>query len=179
MWFLSLLPRWWVQVRTPGGQPSLNLHFDADEEHKNHAGEHIPPWLATVTYLGSRGAPTLILPVVGANPNPNPNPNPNLNPNPDPNPNPNPNLHPQPHQVLLRQRGLLDASTPASPASLASPRTPGGAASSLLMHEARYLVITPSGSCTRRTPPTTPDPHPNRDPHPNPSHFPLPLATDH
>ena len=56
---------WWVQVRTPGGQPSLNLHFDADEEHKNHAGEHIPPWLATVTYLGSCGAPTLILPVVG------------------------------------------------------------------------------------------------------------------
>jgi hypothetical protein len=56
---------WWVQVRTEGGQPSLNLHFDADEEHKNHTGVHIPPWLATVTYLGSRGAPTLILPAVG------------------------------------------------------------------------------------------------------------------
>ena len=63
--WISFSPRWWVQVRTPGGQPSLNLHFDADEEHKNHAGEHIPPWLATVTYLGSCGAPTLILPVVG------------------------------------------------------------------------------------------------------------------
>ena len=27
---------WWVQARSQGGQPSLDLHFDADEEHKNH-----------------------------------------------------------------------------------------------------------------------------------------------
>ena len=56
---------WWVQVRSSGGKPSINLHFDSDEEHKNHAGIHIPPWLATVSYLGSRGAPTLVLPIVG------------------------------------------------------------------------------------------------------------------
>ena len=29
----------------------------------NQANEHIPPWLATVTYLGDVGAPTVVLPV--------------------------------------------------------------------------------------------------------------------
>ena len=57
---------WWVQSRSfPGGNPSLGLHFDSDEELKNATGEHAPPWLATVTYLGSRGAPTVVLPVIG------------------------------------------------------------------------------------------------------------------
>ena len=56
---------WWVQVRSSdGGQPSLGLHWDADEEHKNEVGEHLPPWIATVTYIGGRGAPTLILPAL-------------------------------------------------------------------------------------------------------------------
>lgn len=43
---------------------SRALHsWDSDEEHKASAGEHVPPWLATVTYLGSHGAPTVVLPV--------------------------------------------------------------------------------------------------------------------
>ena len=54
---------WWVQARaSDGAQPSLGLHWDSDEEHKAEVGEHLPPWLATVTYLGAQGAPTLILP---------------------------------------------------------------------------------------------------------------------
>ena len=70
---------WWVQSRSssasrvthPWGsciqsrQPSMGLHFDSDEELKGATGEHKTPWLATITYLGSRGAPTVVLPVVG------------------------------------------------------------------------------------------------------------------
>ncbi|CAK0816579.1 unnamed protein product, partial [Prorocentrum cordatum] len=55
---------WWVQVRSSGGMPTIPLHWDSDEEHKATSGEHVPPWLGTVTYLGSRGAPTVLLPVV-------------------------------------------------------------------------------------------------------------------
>jgi hypothetical protein len=80
---------WWVQVRRSSGTPTIRLHWDSDEEHKATAGEHVcrdgrtswkgppateaallasrspqvPPWLATVTYLGSYGAPTVVLPV--------------------------------------------------------------------------------------------------------------------
>ena len=54
---------WWVQVRRSDGTPTIPLHWDSDEEHKATAGEHIPPWRATVTYLGSRGAPTVVLPL--------------------------------------------------------------------------------------------------------------------
>ena len=54
---------WWVQVRRSNGTPTIPLHWDSDEEHKAASGEHVPPYLATVTYLGGAGAPTLVLPV--------------------------------------------------------------------------------------------------------------------
>ena len=54
---------WWVQVRRSNGTPTIPLHWDSDEEHKATSGEHVPPYLATVTYLGGAGAPTLVLPV--------------------------------------------------------------------------------------------------------------------
>ena len=58
---------WWVQARSSSGshEPSMGLHFDSDEVLKGIEGVHTTPWLATVTYLGSRGAPTVILPIVG------------------------------------------------------------------------------------------------------------------
>ena len=52
---------WWVQVR--GVEETLSIHWDCDEELKGRTGEHVPPYLATVTYLTSAGAPTLVLPV--------------------------------------------------------------------------------------------------------------------
>ena len=54
---------WWVQVRRSDGTPTILPHWDSDEMHKRLVGEHLPPFLATVTYLGSEGAPTVILPV--------------------------------------------------------------------------------------------------------------------
>ena len=58
---------WWVQHRSSSGscEPSMGLHFDSDEELKGTDGVHKTPWLATITYLGSRGAPTVILPICG------------------------------------------------------------------------------------------------------------------
>ena len=58
---------WWVQARSSTGtrEPSMVLHFDSDEELKGATGVHKTPWLATITYLGSRGAPTVVLPIVG------------------------------------------------------------------------------------------------------------------
>ena len=52
---------WWVQVR--GVEETLSIHWDCDEELKGRTGEHVPPYLATVTYLTSAGAPTIVLPV--------------------------------------------------------------------------------------------------------------------
>ncbi len=49
------------QVR--GADEPLSIHWDCDEERKGKHGEHVPPYLATVTYLTSIGAPTLVLPV--------------------------------------------------------------------------------------------------------------------
>ena len=49
---------WWVQCRSSDGQPTIRLHWDSDELYKRRTGEHLPPWLATVTYLTSCGAPT-------------------------------------------------------------------------------------------------------------------------
>ena len=63
---LAVGVEWWVQHRQWGGtstDPSIGLHWDTDEEWKSHHGEHIPPWLSTVTYLGSVGAPTIVLPL--------------------------------------------------------------------------------------------------------------------
>jgi len=55
---------WWVQVRrSDGRRPNIGLHWDSDEERKKANGEHVPPWLATVSYLGDVGAPTLVLPI--------------------------------------------------------------------------------------------------------------------
>ena len=55
---------WWVQHRSSKGSgSSISLHWDTDEDLKSESGEHVPPWLATVTYLGSHGAPTLVLPL--------------------------------------------------------------------------------------------------------------------
>jgi len=54
----------WIQVRGSDGSPTIALHWDSDELHKRASGEHLPPWLATVTYLGSSGAPTVVLPAV-------------------------------------------------------------------------------------------------------------------
>ena len=57
---------WWVQVRnSESPKPSINLHFDADEATKRQTCEHLPPFLSTVTYLGSHGGPTVLLPAVG------------------------------------------------------------------------------------------------------------------
>ena len=57
---------WWVQVRSSESpKPSINLHFDADEATKRQTCEHLPPFLSTVTYLGSHGGPTVLLPAVG------------------------------------------------------------------------------------------------------------------
>ena len=52
---------WWVQVRSPDDR--MSIHWDCDEELKGRTGEHVPPYLATVTYLTSAGAPTIVLPV--------------------------------------------------------------------------------------------------------------------
>lgn len=55
---------WWVQVRASDSRmPSVRLHWDGDEGTKRATGEHIPPWLATVTYTGGQGAPTIVFPV--------------------------------------------------------------------------------------------------------------------
>ena len=55
---------WWVQHRrSNSARPSIGLHWDTDEEWKAKTGEHVPPFLSTVTYLGGCGAPTLILPL--------------------------------------------------------------------------------------------------------------------
>ena len=53
---------WWVQVRDPN-EP-LSMHWDCDEQRKGLTGVHVPPYLATVTYLTTAsGAPTLVLPL--------------------------------------------------------------------------------------------------------------------
>ena len=63
----SLLPsrsigvEWWVQVRDV--DESIGVHWDCDEALKDRTGEHVSPYLATVTYLGSAGSPTIVLPV--------------------------------------------------------------------------------------------------------------------
>ena len=51
---------WWVQVRhgPPTNEESIGFHYDSDETHKAKSGEHVPPYLATVTYLSTGGAPT-------------------------------------------------------------------------------------------------------------------------
>lgn len=55
---------WWVQVRgATQADPSIGTHWDSDETFKSELGEHVPPWLATVTYVTSGGAPTLVLPL--------------------------------------------------------------------------------------------------------------------
>jgi len=41
----------------------MSIHWDCDEERKGRTGDHVPPYLATVTYLTSAGAPTIVLPV--------------------------------------------------------------------------------------------------------------------
>ena len=53
---------WWVQARDGGGE-DMPVHWDCDEVVKETEGVHIPPYLATVTYLSPLGAPTLVLPV--------------------------------------------------------------------------------------------------------------------
>ena len=68
---------WWVQLREQHAAPeaaapapaldvddasSIAFHFDCDEGLYSATGELVPPWLSTVTYLSSIGAPTLILP---------------------------------------------------------------------------------------------------------------------
>jgi hypothetical protein len=56
---------WWVQVRRSEwkSMADIPLHWDCDEELKKLTGEHVPPWLASVTYVGDAGAPTIVLPV--------------------------------------------------------------------------------------------------------------------
>ena len=56
---------WWVQQRHLDGSAdaTIALHWDTDEELKSASGEHVPPWLATVTYLEDHGAPTLVVPL--------------------------------------------------------------------------------------------------------------------
>lgn len=52
---------WWVQVRDM--DESMPLHWDCDEALYDRTGEHAAPFLATVTYVTSGGAPTIVLPV--------------------------------------------------------------------------------------------------------------------
>lgn len=60
---------WWVQVRDAGlnahTDASVAFHWDGDEGAMRR-GSHVPPVLATVTYLGNVGAPTLVLPIVAS-----------------------------------------------------------------------------------------------------------------
>lgn len=76
---------WWVQMRSVGtthqekegeagaasrsscdgdddDASSIAFHFDCDEGTFTATGELVPPWLSSITYLGDKGAPTLILP---------------------------------------------------------------------------------------------------------------------
>ena len=66
---------WWVQLRNAplvsSGEgmasddddaSSIAFHFDCDEGLYSATGELVPPFLATVTYLSSVGAPTIVLP---------------------------------------------------------------------------------------------------------------------
>lgn len=70
---------WWVQVRDLGeaggakgeaegategasSHRSIAFHWDGDEAAMRR-GVHVPPLLATVTYLGGAGAPTIVLPL--------------------------------------------------------------------------------------------------------------------
>ena len=57
----------WVQVRRVGAADgsSIAFHWDSDETCMR-AGVHVPPLLATVTYLGGVGAPTLVLPLAAS-----------------------------------------------------------------------------------------------------------------
>ena len=58
---------WWVQVRRVGASEgsTIAFHWDGDEACMR-AGVHVPPLLATVTYLGGAGAPTVVLPVAAS-----------------------------------------------------------------------------------------------------------------
>jgi hypothetical protein len=65
---------WWVQLRNAppvsSGEgvaydddaSSIAFHFDCDEGLYSATGELVPPFLSTVTYLSSAGAPTIVLP---------------------------------------------------------------------------------------------------------------------
>ena len=56
-WLPSRSPlgaEWWVQVREVDDE-GMGVHWDCDEALKAHTGEHVSPYLATVTYLGSAG----------------------------------------------------------------------------------------------------------------------------
>ena len=58
---------WWVQVRRVGASDgsTIAFHWDSDETCMR-AGVHVPPLLATVTYLGGVGAPTVVLPLTAS-----------------------------------------------------------------------------------------------------------------
>ena len=57
----------WVQVRRVGARDgsTIAFHWDSDETCMR-AGVHVPPLLATVTYLGGVGAPTVVLPLAAS-----------------------------------------------------------------------------------------------------------------
>ena len=57
----------WVQVRRVGARngSTIAFHWDSDETCMR-AGVHVPPLLATVTYLGGVGAPTVVLPLAAS-----------------------------------------------------------------------------------------------------------------
>jgi len=54
---------WWTQIRTGNEPPSRDIgcHWDKDEQLCDDEGLQVCPHLATVTYLSSHGAPTLVL----------------------------------------------------------------------------------------------------------------------
>ena len=49
-------------VASAASATSIAFHWDSDEA-RMRGGVHVPPLLATVTYLGGAGAPTLVLPL--------------------------------------------------------------------------------------------------------------------
>jgi hypothetical protein len=54
---------WWTQV--VDSEDDIGFHWDRDYGHEGSTGENLYPHLATVTYLTSRGGPTVILNNIG------------------------------------------------------------------------------------------------------------------
>lgn len=53
---------WWAQVRQSGhAEEGIQFHWDTDENAVEQHGVNLHPHISTVTYLGSHGAPTMVV----------------------------------------------------------------------------------------------------------------------